>query len=139
LSASAQVGLQNEAQAGVLRSNLEVARGTTLSVEVGTAEAHVGIHNPDGSTGFNIGASGTVLSVGVTTTDGANSATVGGGLGAGEGFHLGVRDADHNGKLEICGGLSIGTGLKSDKSDKPGASGGVGGCVELPFAVPIKM
>jgi len=137
LSASAQAGGQNEYQVGVLRANnLEVAKGKTLSIEVGTADAHGGIHNPDGSTGLNIGVDATVVGVGVTTTDGANSATIGGGLGVGWGGHIGLRDADHNGKPEICGGLSIGAGLKAGK---PGPSGGVGVCVELPFALPIKM
>ncbi|MCL2779552.1 MAG: hypothetical protein FWD73_16290 [Polyangiaceae bacterium] len=134
LSASIQVGLQNEAQVGVLRANnLELAKGKTLSIEVGTVELHEGIHNPDGSTGFNIGVDATVVGVGVTTTDGANSATVGGGLGIGWGGHIGVQDADHNGKLEVCGGLSIGAGVKEGKL---GPSGGVGGCVELPIETP---
>jgi hypothetical protein len=40
------------------------------------------------------------------------------------------RSADHNGKPEVCFGVSLGSSPESHA---------VGGCYELPFAVPIKM
>ena len=131
LSASTQVGAQTETQAGLLRMNVEITPNVTLAVECLTAEGHVGIHNPDGSTGINAGFSLTALSGALTYTNGGTSVTGGAvksplpelkGLKGGAAAHIGVRDADHNGKPEICGGVSAGPIT-------------VGGCLELPIKI----
>jgi hypothetical protein len=54
---SVQAGKQSEVQAGIMRTGGSASDIVGLSSEVVTARAGVGIHNSDGSTGLNMGAS----------------------------------------------------------------------------------
>jgi hypothetical protein len=106
LSASAQVGAQTEFQVGHQR--VAGTRGAlTGSVETFTLRANVGIHNDDGSTGLNIGASATAVGF-EGTAGGASSVTYGVGAGVGAGASVGARDVDRDGKTELCARLSLG-------------------------------
>ncbi len=106
LSASGQVGAQNEFQFGFHR--VAGARGGVAgSVEAFTARANVGIHNDDGSTGFNLGASAAAIGF-EGTVGGATSLTYGVAAGPSIGGSLGVRDSDKDGETELCGRLSFG-------------------------------
>src|SRR5262249_38314381 len=92
------------------------------SFEVFTAHARVGIENPDGSRGFGVSAGASIVGgeVSGTLADGLVSGSV--SVSAGLTFEaaVGVRDADKDGRTELCGRL--GAGL---------VTGDV--CVEWPF------
>src|SRR5688572_4762642 len=60
LSASVQVGVQNEAQAGVARVG-DTEGQLTGSLETLTVRAHAGFRNDDGSIGLNVGVGATIL------------------------------------------------------------------------------
>lgn len=119
MSASVQVGAQHEAQITGIRLGVSGKNGS-LSAEGATVNAHIGIHNPDGSTGMNTGAGAVLVSAEGTAALGANSVTLGVGAGLGAEFSAGARDKDSDGKPEACFRL----GLKFLT---------VGACVELPF------
>jgi len=119
MSVSAQVGAQSEAQVGVVRAGFAGSHGA-ISAEAATANAHVGIHNADGSTGLNAGAGAVAGAAEITVSGKANSVTVGVGEGIGAEGSIGVRDKDGNGQPEIC--FRIGAKLAT-----------VGACIELPF------
>lgn len=119
MSASVQAGAEHEAQATVLRVGFSDSH-VAISGEAATVGAHVGIHNPDGSTGWNSGVGAVVVSAEGTVGDGANSVTVGTGVGIGAEGSVGVRDKDGNGKPEVC--FRVGVKFAT-----------VGACVELPF------
>ena len=106
LSGSVQVGAQSEAQLGFQRiaGNGGVVSG---SVETFTARANMGIHNDDGSLGWNVGAGVTAVGFEVTIGE-ATSLTYGVGAGFGAGASLGARDSDGDGKTEFCGRASAG-------------------------------
>jgi hypothetical protein len=106
LSASVQVGAQTELQVGFQR--VAGSRGAlTGSVETFALRANVGIHNDDGSVGFNIGAGATAVGF-EGSAGGASSVTYGVGAGVGAGASIGARDVDRDGKTELCGRLSLG-------------------------------
>lgn len=109
VSASVQVGAQNEAQFGFQR--VGGAKGALSgTVETFALRANAGIHNDDGSTGLNLGASAT--GIGFEGTLGrSNSVTYGVGAGFGVGASIGVRDGDGNGKKELCVRISAGPAL----------------------------
>jgi hypothetical protein len=96
LSASAQVGLQSEAQAGLVRAGSASASDGSWGAEGMTARASAGIHNPDGTHGVNAGATATVASIeGTTPLLGDHVAFTGGvALGVGAAGSLGYREAD---------------------------------------------
>lgn len=119
MSVSVQVGAQHEAQAGAVRAGMSGSKGS-ISFEGGTANAHIGIHNPDGSTGLNTGAGSVMVGGELTVGANANSVTVGTGVGVGAEMSVGLRDKDGNGKPEAC--FRIGVKFAT-----------VGACVELPF------
>jgi hypothetical protein len=119
LSASVQVGAQHEAQAGAVRVGFSGAKGA-IAGEGGTANAHIGIHNPDGSTGLNTGAGAVMVGGELTLGANANSLTVGTGVGVGAEMSVGLRDKDGNGQPEVCFRLGVKFAT-------------VGACVELPF------
>jgi hypothetical protein len=106
VSGSAQIGAQTEVQLGFQR-----VAGThgllSGSVETFAARANVGIHNDDGSTGFNIGASATAIGF-EGSIGGTSRLTYGVAAGMGAGVSLGVRDADRDGNGELCARVSIG-------------------------------
>lgn len=101
LSASVQVGSQNEAQVGLARVAMssEFVSGDVRTLE---AECHAGIHNPDGSVGINAGYSASFIAAELTVGTPALSLTVAGALGDGEETSVGLRDANHNGNVELC-------------------------------------
>lgn len=107
LSLSAQVGAQNELQASLVRVGGAGGIIGAASAEAITARASAGIHNDDGSTGLNLSLGATGVA-GEVTLGSANSVTCGGAASAGGGASLGVRDADHDGKPELCGRVSWG-------------------------------
>jgi hypothetical protein len=118
LSVSAQVGAQTELQLGLQR--IAGTRGALSgSVESFTARANIGIHNDDGSTGFNIGAGATAVGF-EGTVGGASRLTYGVAAGIGAGVSIGVRDVDSDGSGELCARVSIGPVT-------------VGACVENPL------
>jgi hypothetical protein len=118
LSVSAQVGDQEEWQAGLLRFGKSTSVGS-FGVESFTVRATSGLYNDDGSVGLNMGAQATAL--GAEATYGtANSATLGLSAGAGAAGSIGVRDQDKDGEHEICAKVSYGPLT-------------VGGCIETPF------
>lgn len=100
-SASAQVGAQNELQAGVGRVSQSVD-GSTFEVRALELEAHAGVHNPDGSTGINIGAGVTLLAAEYTLSDGTNSVTAGLSQSFGAELSIGTKDANGDGNTEYC-------------------------------------
>jgi len=101
LSASVQVGAQNEVQVGLARVGMS---SDFISADVRTleAECHAGMHNPDGSTGVNTGCSASLIASEVTVGTPAFSLTVAGALGDGEETSVGLRDANDNGNVELC-------------------------------------
>ena len=100
-SGSAQVGLQNEAQAGLARMGVSGKNGSATA-ELFTVRATEGIHNDDGSIGLNVGAVANFANIEGTLTHGADSLTAGLGAGVGYAFSLGLRDIDHDGAIEVC-------------------------------------
>lgn len=106
LSVSGQLGAQTELQVGFQR--VSGARGALSGgVEVFTARANIGIHNDDGSTGFNVGAGATAVGL-EGTVGGASRLTYGVAAGMGAGVSVGVRDVDRDGNGELCARVSIG-------------------------------
>ena len=106
MSLSGQIGAQTEVQLGFQR-----VTGThgalSGSVETFTARANIGIHNDDGSTGFNVGAGATALGF-EGSVGGASRLTYGVAAGVGAGVSVGVRDVDRDGNGELCARVSIG-------------------------------
>lgn len=123
MSASVQVGAQHEAQAGTVRVGFSGSKGS-IGAEAGTASAHIGIHNPDGSTGLNTGAGAVAVGGEITLGPDANSVTIGTGAGVGAEMSVGLRDKDGNGQPEACFRLGVKFAT-------------VGACVELPFHVKL--
>jgi len=78
--------------------------------EVFTAQAHAGLDNADGSTGFGASMGTTIVGGEVTGTLGPVSVTVGAAAGATVGASFGARDSDHDGKTEYCGRVDFGVG-----------------------------
>lgn len=103
---SGQIGAQTEAQLGFQR--VAGAHGALGGgVEIFTARANIGIHNDDGSTGFNVGAGATAVGF-EGSYGGANSFSYGVAASVGASVSLGVRDVDRDGNSELCGRASIG-------------------------------
>lgn len=101
LSASVQVGRQSEAQVTGVRHSY--GNGSiSASNEAGTANAHYGTENSDGSRGLNVGATLNAGAAEVTITHSGSSATVGVSEGIGAESHVGIRDADKDGAPEVC-------------------------------------
>jgi len=106
LSASVQVGAQNEVQVGLVRVGGSVGM-LSGSVEAMTARANAGIHNDDGSTGFNVGAGATLIGS-EATVGSANGLTFGLAASVGAGASVGGRDLDADGRAELCARVSYG-------------------------------
>ena len=108
--ASIQVGLQNEIAIGVYRNRLPAyltgdgtkPKGSVAGTNIDHARLHVGIHNDDGSTGFNLGASVKVLD---GTSETPNS-HVSFGLTLAAGLSIGRRTGE-DGKQETCWGVEL--------------------------------
>lgn len=106
LSVSAQIGAQTELQLALQRV-AGTSGALSGSVETFSARANIGIHNDDGSTGFNIGAGVTALGF-EGSVGGADRLTYGVSAGMGAGVSVGVRDVDHDGSGELCARVSLG-------------------------------
>ncbi len=119
MSVSVQVGAEHEVQATALRVGFSDSK-VAIGAEAGTANAHIGIHNSDGSTGVNSGIGFVEVAAEGTFGNEANSVTVGVGAGVGAEMSVGLRDKDANGKPEACFRLGVKFAT-------------VGACVELPF------
>jgi hypothetical protein len=101
-SVSVQLGAQSEAQLAMARIGDPYGK-VTGGVEVFTARAQLGIHNDDGSTGFNAGLGATAVGAETTYTfDGGNTLTVGAAASLGISGSIGLRDADGDGVDELC-------------------------------------
>jgi hypothetical protein len=105
LSVSAQVGGENEVQAGLLRVGVSGSHGSS-GAEFLTARAGAGAHNDDGSVGFNAGASATAAGVESTLSLGDGSLTLGLAWSVGASLSVGVRDIDVD--TELCVKASYG-------------------------------
>ena len=105
---SAQIGAQNELQITGLRMGIQNENGDALGAEALSARVGFGIHNQDGSTGLNVGASATLIGVD-GTQDQADGNTTAAGAGVAAAFEasVGVRDADHDGKSELCARVAV--------------------------------
>jgi hypothetical protein len=102
-------GFQGDAQVGMARVGVSSDDGHfNLRGEVFTAKAHLGIHNPDGSTGVNAGLGATIAGLEGTATVGPLSVTGGVSGGAVLAGSIGVRDGDGDGKAELCGWVEAG-------------------------------
>jgi len=106
-STSAQVGGENEAQAGLARLGISGSCGS-VTTEFLTARAHGGAHNDDGSTGINAGALATGAGIEGTLSSAAESVTAGLSLSVGLAGSIGLRDANHDNLPELCVKGSVG-------------------------------
>ena len=80
----------------------------SISVKSLSIEGHYGVHNADGSTGFNIGRTVDLLSVEAKTERGGNSLSFGVSAGFGASGSVGLRDKDKDGLTEVCGHVAVG-------------------------------
>lgn len=140
MTASLGTGDQTEAEAAFVRVGAQAAKLTAAdrkssialtgqaSVELISGKLQSGLNNADGSRGFNVAASKSLLSAEATVEISAlggvleGSATIGGGIGAGAEFSFGLRDQDNDGKPEVCARIS----------GKFGPAALLGACLELP-------
>ena len=98
-------------QAGMARIGGSTDDGHFIArSEVFTAHAGVGFDNQDGSIGLGASMGVTLVGGEITGTLGPASLTVGASIGSTVGGSLGVRDGDHDGKLEYCGRVEFGVG-----------------------------
>jgi hypothetical protein len=105
---SGQVGAQNEVQVGMARMGASSDDGRqSIGMDVFTARAMVGIHNPDGSVGLNAGAMATAIGIEGTANYSGNSITGGLSLSAGAEAHVGIRDSDGDGSSELSVRVSV--------------------------------
>ncbi len=122
LSVAARVGPRTlGADAVVERLGISVADGRAGIVgEVLSVGAELGTRNADGSKGVGIGLGAVLTGVEATVHLGRdNSVTLGTSAGVGAHFSVGLRDADHDGKPELCARV---TEFLT-----------VAACIELPF------
>lgn len=80
----------------------------------------VGVDNRDGSCGLNAGGSVSLVGAELTAEYSGNSLTLGGSLGQAAAGSIGLRDADGDGRPELCIRLEGGPGI-------------FGACIESPF------
>jgi hypothetical protein len=109
-SASVQYGKDNDVQATLLRQTAQLGHGDyrlSLTGDAAAARANLGEHNDDGSIGGNIGSGLEVVGGEATIDTPYGSLTGGLSLSASLSGSMGVRDADHDGKLEFCAKFSI--------------------------------
>jgi hypothetical protein len=105
-------GYQFQPEVGASRTTLHAsAQGVHLSgsLDLGTAGAHLGLENDDGSHGANVGATATLVGAEVTAEYQGYSFTFGESLSWGAGFSSGgERDIDGDGVPEDCFKGSLG-------------------------------
>jgi hypothetical protein len=110
-SASAQLGAQNELQAGMARIGGSVeGKGlhASVSVEVLTTRVNAGIYNDDDSVGANLGSTATAAGIELTAGGGGWQATVGVAASLGVAVSSGERNVDGDATTERCFKGSIG-------------------------------
>lgn len=122
MGVSGQAGAQNEVSWTEARLSASATLPAHVSgtIDVLTAHAGVGTHNADGSRGLNVGMTGIGVGAEGTVEISGWSGTLGASLGLGAEASVGLRDADHDGRAEICARAVF-------------AWWTVGGCAELPF------
>ncbi len=110
LHAQARAGLQWDASVGVVNVGFsDDENRNKIHMDILSLKSGYGIRNPDGSTGVNVGISGTIIAVeGTATTPNAKlSVTFGAGVTLKGEASLGFRDIDNDGITKICGRLSL--------------------------------
>jgi hypothetical protein len=110
LSASRQFGTDTDLQVTVARQTEAISHagyGLRLNGEVGAVRANLGEHNDDGSEGLDAGLVADLAGAELTVFTPAWSLTGGVSISAGVSGHIGWRDADHDGKPELCAKISI--------------------------------
>lgn len=120
-SGSIRLGLQNEAKLTLARVGA-IGEHLGAAVETMTLTAHGGFLNSDGSRGINYGVSANFIAGEVRAERSGNRLTLGLGAGVSLGGHIGIRDADGDGRPEICARGSIGPV-------------DIGGCIETPVVI----
>jgi len=109
-TASVQYGDDKDLQAVLARQTAKLEGygfGVTLTGEVGSVRANLGEHNDDGSIGGNLGVVAELAGAEVTVDTPVGFLTYGQSASLGASGSMGVRDADHDGKLEYCAKFSI--------------------------------
>jgi hypothetical protein len=104
-TASAQLGDQNEFQAGLARVGYSTAQDRVnfaVSVEALTARANVGTYNDDGTRGANLGAGATAVGIEATLGYSGWSLTAGAAISAGASVSSGERNSDADEVPERC-------------------------------------
>jgi hypothetical protein len=110
MSGSGQVGIESEVQASAARGTLTSGMflfDAAVSADLLTLRLNLGIQNDDGSVGANIGGTAELVGVEVTASRSGWSATFGLSASAGAAASVGFRDADGDGREELCGKISI--------------------------------
>jgi hypothetical protein len=110
-SASAQLGAQNELQAGMARIGGSVegkGLSASVTVDVLTTRANGGIYNDDDSVGANLGATTTFAGIELTAGSRGWQATVGVAASLGVAVSSGDRNTDGDATIERCFKGSIG-------------------------------
>jgi hypothetical protein len=111
LSASVQLGAQNELQAGMARIGGSVeGKGlhASVTVDVLTTRLNGGIYNDDDSVGANLGATSTAVGIELTAGGGGWQATIGAAASMGVALSSGERNIDGDATIERCFKGSIG-------------------------------
>jgi hypothetical protein len=122
---SVQAGGQLEAQFGLARIGASSDDGRhSIGLDVFTGKASMGVHNTDGSFGWNAGVTGVAVGVEGTTAIGTGSSlTAGASIGLGVEGSVGWRDVDGDKQPELCTRVVY-------------AWWTLGGCLEMPFTAP---
>jgi hypothetical protein len=102
--ASAEAGAELEARIAAAHIRASTDEGESfLGIDVFSAAAAAGIHNPDGSFGWNMGAMAVAVGVeGTLRLGSASSMTAGGAIGVGLEASVGLRDVDGDREPEVC-------------------------------------
>jgi hypothetical protein len=105
----AQVAMARMGVSGQPAWHPEVIDKAAASFEVFTAHVAIGTQNPDGSLGFGVSVGTAVVGVEVSGSvfDGAVSGSIGASAGLTFEGAIGVRDADKDGRPELCGRLGV--------------------------------
>lgn len=111
---SVQVGAQTEAEAGLGRVSIASSDDSVrVDMEVLSADARIGIHNPDGSMGLNFGYSATLVGLSIGYRSEHVELRASSSIGEGTSFSIGTRDMDEDGKTEYCASVSTPLGTLS--------------------------
>lgn len=118
---NARLGRQNEAALTLARLSTPTQNGTACNIDILGAQINHGALNQDGSVGLNAGLMLTGAGAECTKTFRAgHSVTWGLSASMGTAASLGARDADGDGRPEVCGRVSA-------------SALTLGACLELPF------